>query len=59
MTYCNCGCAQRVHDLEATVRDMRYELDAFKRDLEREVDDRRDAVRQVANDLSDVYAGRD
>jgi len=46
----------RIRHLEGKIEDLETRLGQLKYDLEREVDDRRGAVRQLANDITDVYS---
>ena len=50
-TYCGCGCAQRVHDLEASLSDLR---DKLERDIARESVDRQADVRSIRRDIGDL-----
>jgi hypothetical protein len=55
MSSCDCySCMNRIRHLEAQVDDLQHLLQQLKYDLEREVDDRRDAVRMLANDITDA-----
>jgi hypothetical protein len=51
MSYCNCGCARELDRLQDQVRELERQLASIRYDLEREVDDRRAAIRSVSEDL--------
>lgn len=51
---CDCPCAREVERLRDELRTLEHQLTSLKYDLEREIDDRRAAVRMLANDITDV-----
>lgn len=52
---CDCHeCNSAIQRLEGQIRSLELDLDALKRDLQREVDDRRSAVRMLSDDLASV-----
>jgi hypothetical protein len=51
MSDCNCGCARDLDRLQDQVRELERQLASLRYDLEREVDDRRAAIRSVSDDL--------
>jgi outer membrane murein-binding lipoprotein Lpp len=55
MSYCDCACAREINHLHAQLRTLEQQLTSLRYDLEHEADERRAAVRQVANDVSDVW----
>jgi len=55
MVWCDChGCKTEFGRLHDQLRTMEHELARVKRDLEQERDDRRAAVRALADDISMV-----
>jgi hypothetical protein len=54
MSYCDCPCARDLDHLRDEVRTLEHQVSQLRYDLEREIDDRRAAVRMLANDISDV-----
>lgn len=53
MSYCECHeCRSQIERLHDQVRSLEHALDQLKRDLEREEETRRSAVREVWNELS-------
>ena len=55
MVWCDChGCKTEFGRLHDQLRTMEHELARIKRDLEQERDDRRAAVRALADDISMV-----
>ena len=53
-----CDCARDVEHLKDQLRYLELELDRVRRDLERETEDRRSAIRMVADDLAMTVGGR-
>jgi hypothetical protein len=47
MTYCECPCAREISRLQDQIRELEHLLASLRYDLEREVDDRRAAIRAV------------
>ena len=56
MSYCNCGCARELDRLHGQVRELERQLASLRYDLEREVDDRRAAIRSVRDELQETVA---
>jgi hypothetical protein len=55
MSYCSCfDCRRDFDELRSQIRGLELEVEQLRADLRREIDDRRDAIHQVANDLSDL-----
>ena len=54
MSFCNCGCARELDRLHDQVRELERQLASLRYDLEREVDDRRAAIRSVSDDLQGI-----
>lgn len=59
MSYCDCACARDLDRLRDEVRTLEHQVNQLRYDLEREIDDRRAAVRMLANDISDVSQAAD
>ena len=55
MSYCNCGCARELDRLQDRVKTLEHQLASLRYDVERESDERRSAVRQLAQDITDAY----
>jgi len=45
---CDCGCARELDRLQDEVRTLEHQLAGLRYDLEREIDDRRSAIRSSA-----------
>jgi len=56
MSYCDCACARELDRLQDQVRTLEHQLTSLRYDLERESDDRRSAVHQLSNDISETYS---
>jgi hypothetical protein len=54
MSNCNCTCARELNRLQDQVRELERQLASLRYDLEREVDDRRAAIRSVSDDLRGI-----
>jgi len=50
-----CDCALEFNVLQDQVRLLEHQLQQLRYDLEREIDGRHAAVRDLANELSDAY----
>jgi hypothetical protein len=51
MSHCNCACARELDRLQDLVRTLEHQLASLKYDLEREIDDRRAAIRDVRDEM--------
>jgi hypothetical protein len=59
MSACDCyPCNNRIRHLEGQVQDLETQLEQLRRDLEHEVDARRDAIRMLASDIRDMDMAR-
>ena len=56
MSYCNCGCACELSRLQGQVRELERQLISLRYDLDREVDDRRAAIRSISDELQEGIA---
>lgn len=51
MSWCDCGCARELDRLQDQVRTLEHQLASLRYDLEREIDDRRSAIRSVRDEI--------
>ena len=55
MPYCDCACARGLENLRDQLLTLEHQVNTLRYDLEHETNERRDAIRQVSNDITDGW----